>query len=304
MFVLSNLNNRNSTNGVLVTIEEDVEADIAAMNRPTPSMDIKDTGNLFPDVATPKQTKNDSTNIWEAMAPQVPEPPKSHRKITKIEEEEDSYDDDDDATDGSKSQITFNTLEKIYLNESENASYQSYGYSLEDELRSKASVSPGTVSAAESGPMKMDLYGLNTSSYDFVEDNETLEVSAGSLGTMNSGLTNDDTSKVAAKNAVRARMLTKGEGEASNDGFIRCCQAPPGKLGIVIDTTKNGPVVYQVKAGSPLEGIIYAGDRIISIDNIDTREMTARNTSELMETKFHKPKKITVSSKTYRRNVK
>jgi hypothetical protein len=152
--------------------------------------------------------------------------------------------------------------------------------------------------------MKMDLYGLNTSSYDFVEDNETLEVSAGSLGTMNSGLTNDDASKVAAKNAVRARMLTKGEGEASNDGFIRCCQAPPGKLGIVIDTTKNGPVVYQVKAGSPLKGIIYAGDRIISIDNIDTREMTARNTSELMETKFHKTKKITVSSKTYRRNVK
>jgi hypothetical protein len=274
------------------------------MNRPTPRMDIKDMGGLFPDVTTPKQTKDDNINNWEAITPQVPEPPKSNRKIAKIEEEEDIHDDDDDATDGGKSQRTFNTLEKIYLNESENASYQFYGYGLEDELRSKASVSPGTVSAAESGPRKMDIYALNTSRYDFTEDDETLEVSVGSPGTMNSGLTNDDASKVTTRNAGRATMLTNGEGEVSNDGFIRVCQAPPGKLGVVIDTTKNGPVVHQVKAGSPLEGIIFAGDRIIAIANIDTREMTVSNISQIMEAKFKEPKNITVSSKTYRRNVK
>ena len=284
--------NRNSTNGVLGRIEEDVEADIAAMNRPTPSMDIKDMGGFFSDITTPKQTKDDNINNWEAMTPQVPEPPKSHRKITKIGEEEDIYDDDDDATDGSKSQRTFNTLEKIYSNESENASYQSYGYSLEDGLKSKASVSPGTVSA---GTMKMDLYGLNASRYDFTQDDETLEVSVGSPGTVNSGLTYDDASKVAAKHAARGTMQTDA-------GFIRVCQAPPGKLGVIIDTTKNGPVVHQVKAGSPLEGIIYAGDRIISIDEIDTRGMTASNVTKIMAKKCDVPRKITVSSKTYQGN--
>jgi C-terminal processing protease CtpA/Prc len=59
-----------------------------------------------------------------------------------------------------------------------------------------------------------------------------------------------------------------------------------------------------VKAGSPLEGIIFAGDRIIAIANIDTREMTVSNISQIMEAKFKEPKKITVLSKTYRRNVK
>ena len=301
-FILFNLNHKSNSNSTLERIEEDVEADIAAMNRPTPqSMDFKNMGSLFPDIATPKAKVDDIDN-WEAMTPQVPEPPQSHRKITKVEE--DLYGDDDDATDGGKSQRTFNTLEKIYSNESENASYQSYGYSLEDGIKSKASVSPGTVSMAESGPMKMDLYALNTSRYEFTEDDETLEVSVGSPGTVNSGLTYDDASKVAAtKIAARAMMHAKGVDEMQNEtfanNFIRVCQAPPGKLGVVIDTTKNGPVVHQVKAGSPLEGIIYAGDRIIAIDDIDTKGMTASNVTKIMAKKCDEPRKITVSSETY-----
>jgi C-terminal processing protease CtpA/Prc len=57
-----------------------------------------------------------------------------------------------------------------------------------------------------------------------------------------------------------------------------------------------------VKAGSPLEGIIYAGDRIISIDEIDTRGMTASNVTKIMAKKCDVPRKITVSSKTYQGN--
>lgn len=294
------LPHRNSNNNALQMIEDDVELDIANMNNrgKTESMDMKDMGGLFPDIIPAKSKGKDKNKDWEAMTPQVPEPAPSNRKKAKEDDEEDAFGNyDDDATDGGKSQRTFNTLEKIYSNESENASYQSYGYSLEDGLKSKASVSPvsesNSASEAESGPMKMDLYALNTSRYDFTEDDDTLEFSLTSPGTVNSGLTMDDVSK-----AVLNQKLSPKDA-ADSPGFVRECEAPPGKLGVVIDTTKNGPVVHQVKAGSPLENIIYAGDRIIAIDGIDTRGMTASNVTKIMAKKCDEPRKITVFSKTY-----
>jgi hypothetical protein len=293
------LPHRNNNNNALQMIEDDVELDIANMNNKgnPESMDMKDMGGLFPDIVPAKSKGKDKNKDWEAMTPQVPEPAPSNRKKAKEYDEEDAFgNNDDDATDGGKSQRTFNTLEKIYCNESENASYQSYGYSLEDGLKSKASVSlaeSNSASEAESGPMKMDLYALNTSRYDFTEDDDTLEFSLTSPGTVNSGLTMDDVSKT-----VLNQKLTPKDA-ADSPGFVRECEAPPGKLGVVIDTTKNGPVVHQVKAGSPLENIIYSGDRIIAIDGIDTRGMTASNVTKIMAKRCDEPRKITVFSKTY-----
>ena len=45
----------------------------------------------------------------------------------------------------------------------------------------------------------------------------------------------------------------------------RDCYAPPGKLHIVIHSTKDGPAVHSVKPGSSLEGHIFPGDLIISV---------------------------------------
>lgn len=74
----------------------------------------------------------------------------------------------------------------------------------------------------------------------------------------------------------------------------RDCFAPPGKLKIVIHSTKDGPAVHTVKAGSSLEGHIFPGDLIISVDNVDTRSYTAEQVMKMMTARTKFERKITV----------
>ena len=68
--------------------------------------------------------------------------------------------------------------------------------------------------------------------------------------------------------------------------------APSGKLGFLIDTTPDGPMVITIKRSSQLFGFIQDGDLIIGLDDIDTRYMTASTLTRLMDIK---------SRETYRR---
>lgn len=74
----------------------------------------------------------------------------------------------------------------------------------------------------------------------------------------------------------------------------RDCFAPPGKLHIVIHSTKDGPAVHIVKDGSSLAGEIFPGDIIISVDNIDTRTCSAEEVMKMMASKGDQERKITV----------
>ena len=74
----------------------------------------------------------------------------------------------------------------------------------------------------------------------------------------------------------------------------RDCFAPPGKLKIVIHSTKDGPAVHTVKDGSSLEGHIFPGDLIISVDNIDTRTFSAEQVMKMMTARTRFERKITV----------
>ncbi|KAL3942225.1 MAG: hypothetical protein SGBAC_003534 [Bacillariaceae sp.] len=74
----------------------------------------------------------------------------------------------------------------------------------------------------------------------------------------------------------------------------RDCYAPPGKLNIVIHSTKDGPAVHTVKPGSNLEGHLFPGDLIISVDNVDTRSFTAEHVMKMMAAKSTQERKITV----------
>ena len=76
----------------------------------------------------------------------------------------------------------------------------------------------------------------------------------------------------------------------------RDCYAPPGKLGVVIDSTSRGPVVHEVKAGTPLESVIFPGDRIIAIDGEDTRTLPASMVTKIMAAKKDQPRVLTVLS--------
>jgi len=50
---------------------------------------------------------------------------------------------------------------------------------------------------------------------------------------------------------------------------------PPGPLGVVIETTVDGSVIHSMKTNSPLINLVHIGDVVVSIDDIDTRSMTA-----------------------------
>lgn len=59
--------------------------------------------------------------------------------------------------------------------------------------------------------------------------------------------------------------------------------APPGKLGIVIDTPDGElPVVHTVKKGSALAGLVRVGDRLLAVDDEDVCLWTAVDISRLL----------------------
>jgi hypothetical protein len=89
--------------------------------------------------------------------------------------------------------------------------------------------------------------------------------------------------------------VSTGRNESVMSSIVcRDCYAPPGKLHIVIHSTKDGPAVHTVKQGSSLQGHIFPGDLIISVDNVDTRSFTAEQVMKMMASKSNKERKITV----------
>ena len=70
--------------------------------------------------------------------------------------------------------------------------------------------------------------------------------------------------------------------------------APPGRLGIVIDSSRYGPIIHNVRAQSPMENMLSPGDRIIAVDDIDTTRMTASEITKIMAHKADSRRKITV----------
>jgi len=240
--------------------------------------------------------RNNDAALFLPTSPVDSDPGWAGPQLTQSNE---SDDDDDAMTDTGRSQKTFNTfntLEKIYSGEAgDQMSLQSYGYSLDDGVAENRAMTPVSDIGGTLGDM--DLYGMRRN-YDPESD---VDVSLGSPGnSVFSALTND----TSAKNFLRKeRNIDEEEGSVEEDPlkhieFERVCVAPPGKLGVVIDTTKLGPVVYQVKDESPLQGLVFPGDRIIAIDGIDTRKMTASNITKIMARKAGLERKLTVSSKT------
>jgi hypothetical protein len=76
--------------------------------------------------------------------------------------------------------------------------------------------------------------------------------------------------------------------------------APAGPIGIVVDTTKNGPAVHSLKRTSPMLGLINPGDLIVGLDDEDTRGMTAATLTRLMAKKSsQKERKITLLTLDY-----
>lgn len=64
--------------------------------------------------------------------------------------------------------------------------------------------------------------------------------------------------------------------------------APPGKLGIVIDTPNAGlPVVHAIKDTSVLADQVRIGDKLVAVDGIDTTTLSAIRVSKLISSRAH-----------------
>ena len=62
--------------------------------------------------------------------------------------------------------------------------------------------------------------------------------------------------------------------------------APPGKLGVVIDTPDEGaPVVHAIKDSSCIADQLQVGDKLIAVDDEDVRAMTAIKVSKMISRK-------------------
>jgi len=70
--------------------------------------------------------------------------------------------------------------------------------------------------------------------------------------------------------------------------------APSGKLGIIIDTCSEGPIVHSIKESSPLEGLIFKGDLVVAVDDEDTREWSAHFLTKLVAKKSRHVRKLSV----------
>ena len=77
---------------------------------------------------------------------------------------------------------------------------------------------------------------------------------------------------------------------------VRSIKVPPGKLGVVVDASEDGPVVQQVSFTSPLKGRIYPGDRIIGINGVETDGLSQEGLAILMASETDKVREFKVES--------
>ncbi len=62
-------------------------------------------------------------------------------------------------------------------------------------------------------------------------------------------------------------------------------RAQPGPLGIIIDSPEEGPIVHEVKEGSPLWHLAKAGDNILAVDGVDCSTYNADAVAYWISTK-------------------
>mmetsp|Transcript_22551 Transcript_22551/g.34383 ORF Transcript_22551/g.34383 Transcript_22551/m.34383 type:complete len:265 (+) Transcript_22551:173-967(+) len=78
--------------------------------------------------------------------------------------------------------------------------------------------------------------------------------------------------------------------------------APAGKLGLVIDTPPDcsTPVVHAIKDTCPIRSEIYVGDKLVAVDDVDVREMSATEVSRVISKKSGQERRKLVLVRTSR----
>ncbi len=143
------------------------------------------------------------------------------------------------------------------------SSQQSYAYSLEDGI-----VSPKSVG----------------------RDNKR-ERSVADSSAFSSEFEDNDTNVVDQMTKTVASFIDKQPKRVKREVF-----APAGKLGIIVDTSSDGPIVHSIKGDSPLVGKVFTGDYIIAVDDEDTSDWSAHYVTKLVARKSGSVRKLTLMS--------
>ena len=119
-----------------------------------------------------------------------------------------------------------------------------------------------------------DASGTVTDSTSVVVDSKSIGVASASSAAAVSG---DKTPKSVAGSPQRSISSAL---KATMEEFD--VEAPPGKMGIVIDTTLEGPMIHTVKPGGPMDGKMFPGDIIVKINGEETKAMNSTAINAIM----------------------
>ena len=97
---------------------------------------------------------------------------------------------------------------------------------------------------------------------------------------VHSGMSSSDASNLVASKGDIGRQIGLQPQEIRRDLYD--CYAPPGPLGVVLESTPVGPMVHSLKPASRLAGVLSPGDLVVGVDDIDTRGMTATGLARLL----------------------
>ncbi len=143
--------------------------------------------------------------------------------------------------------------------------------------------------------------GRNSRHNDYIDEGDSFET-PGYTATFDQTNTYDQTNSVASNQSYQTRVVDQISKSLAT--FIdqqpkrvrREVFAPAGKLGVIVDTASDGPIVHSIKDDSPLVGKVFAGDYIVAIDDEDTSDWSAHNVTKLVARKNDSIRKLTLLS--------
>jgi len=161
-----------------------------------------------------------------------------------------------------------------------------------------------TLAVPQSGPPTYGDQSVATMDYDYSKAyGGAGDTSVSSAG----GISNTQNLSLSANGAAGGAALGALDDSASYDAQYNGPRAnvkeevihifaPPGKLGVVIDTPDDGaPVVHAVKDTSVIADRIMVGDKLVAVDDEDVRSMTAIKVSKMISRKGANPsRKLTI----------
>lgn len=151
---------------------------------------------------------------------------------------------------------------------------------------------PGPESVSTSGATKSAKGGAVSSAGDSSSENKSGRISSSTSNQSEAGIGRLESQSIFSDDASFERQYSDPEEQIE-------IIAPPGKLGVVIDTPQGGvPMVHAIKETSILADRIRVGDRLLSVDGDDTTHLTSIQVSKIISSRAHNPTRVLVFMRT------